>query len=138
MKLKGLLFIPLAGALASLAFAAASTLTVDAGTNQAGGEDLTDCDTDGVHIGYKDEWFNGHDFLKTAIYIKDIDCVGHDKSLIVVLTDDHGNSLWTSSPQSLSTGNPNFVGGVLTVPIPNGIPAEDVHDAHVAIGTNAN
>ena len=141
MKLKGLLFIAVVGILASLAFAAASALTVDAGTNQAGGADLTDCDTDGVHIGYTDTWVDNHGFLKTMVFIKGIAarCFGHDHTLIIVLTDQNHHAIFTST-QSMSTGNPNvnLGAGTISVPISPGIDATLVEDAHVSISTNQN
>ncbi len=131
MKLKGLLFIPLAGALASLAFAAASALPVAPGTNQAGGADLVDCQTNHVVVGYTDVYNPNHGWLKTEVKLHHLQCFDIQFKgpfyATVVLTHD-GAVLWTSPPTLIT-------GADLTIPIVPPVDATLVNDVHVSIST---
>ena len=128
MKLKGLLFVAIVGALASLAFAAAATLPVEGGVNQAGGDNSLTCQTNHVLVGYTDTFFNGHGYIKTEVKLSSLAAACAGKTIKVTLTKD-GNSLGEV------VGVVPAGGGTLTLPLPPGILASDVNDVHVAISS---
>jgi len=121
------------GVLFATAWAAAAGLIVDGGTLQAGGDDVLECDADGVQIYFRSDGGPGiswdeaeNDFMVHSVVVGGLDSSCNGLVLRVVLTAENGDAI------SEGEMNPIVVNGNPVVDVDD-VAASAVHDVHVLI-----
>jgi hypothetical protein len=122
------------GVLFATVFAVAASLGVDAGTLQAGSDDVLKCDCDGVQVYFRsgegpgiswDECEN--DFMVHSVVVGGVNDACDGVVLEVELTDEAGDGIANGQVTiDMSGGNP-------VVDIAPDVPASDVYDVHVLL-----